>query len=64
MLLRRHKQVPAVEEPDKGEDFSDMSVKDLKAYAADNNIDLGDAKTKADILAVLEPDKGEDNAAG
>lgn len=34
-------------------DFSDMTAAELKAYAAENNIDLGDAKTKTKILGVL-----------
>lgn len=47
MLLRRYhkKAVEAVEE---------MTVAELKAYAAANNIDLGEATKKADILAAIK----------
>lgn len=34
-------------------DFSKMTVAKLKDYAAENNIDLGSAKTKTAILSVL-----------
>lgn len=34
--------------------IGDMTVKELKAYAAEKNIDLGEAKTKADIVAAIE----------
>ncbi len=30
-----------------------MTVEELKAYAVENGIDLGDAEKKADILAVI-----------
>ena len=39
-----------------------MTVNQLKAYAAEKGIDLGKAKTKADILAAIEaadPDEPE-----
>lgn len=35
--------------------FEDMTVKELQKYAKDNNIDLGDATKKADIIDVLDP---------
>lgn len=51
MLLRRHKK--AVEEkPLKTVD--EMTVAELKDYAAALNIDLGDATKKADILAAIK----------
>lgn len=31
-----------------------MTVDELKAYAAEHNIDLGDAKNKADILKIVQ----------
>ena len=31
-----------------------MTVKELKAYAKENGIDLGDANTKAEIIAAIE----------
>ena len=33
--------------------FSTMTVAELKSYADDNNIDLGDAKRKSEIIAKL-----------
>lgn len=37
-----------------GTDFADMKVVDLKAYADEHGVDLGEATKKADIIAVLE----------
>lgn len=34
--------------------LDDMSVDDLMAYAEENNIELGDAKKKADIRAAID----------
>lgn len=34
-------------------DFEGMTVAQLKSYATENGVDLGDAKTKTKILAVL-----------
>jgi hypothetical protein len=34
-------------------DFTAMTVDELKAYAADRQIDLSDAKLKADIVAAI-----------
>ena len=34
--------------------FEKMKVEDLKAFAESNGIDLGEAKTKAEIIAVLK----------
>ena len=31
-----------------------MTVKELKAYAAEKGIELGEAKTKADLIAAIE----------
>lgn len=39
--------------------FAKMTVPELKAWAEENSIDLGDAKKKADIIAVLEAACGE-----
>lgn len=41
-----------------GGGIADMTVKELKAYAADKGITLGTAKTKADIIAVIEAAEG------
>lgn len=35
-------------------DISTMKVDELKAYAEEHGIDLGDAKKKADIVSVIE----------
>lgn len=35
-------------------DFSKMNVPQLKKYARDNGIDIGDANKKVDILAILQ----------
>ena len=43
---------PEVEIPE-GDPSESWKVDQLKAYAADKGIDLGDATKKADILAVL-----------
>ena len=40
-------------EPETDEDFEKMTVSELKAYAEDNDIDLGEATKKADILRVI-----------
>lgn len=37
--------------------LDEMTVPELKAYAAKNNIDLGEATKKEDILKVLQGDK-------
>lgn len=34
--------------------IEDMKVNELKAYAAENNIDLGEATKKADILKIIQ----------
>lgn len=36
-----------------------MTVDELKQYAADNGIDLGDATKKADILAAIKSESDE-----
>lgn len=35
-------------------DLSDMSVKELKAYANDKGIDIGDATKKIDIITLIQ----------
>jgi len=42
------------EEPTGEKALTDMTVKELQAEAAKREIDLGAAKTKAEILAVIE----------
>lgn len=34
--------------------LGDMKVEELKAYAAEHNIELGDAAKKADILKIIQ----------
>lgn len=43
-----------VTEKEPANDFDKMKIDDLKAYAAENGIDLGEAKTKAEIIAFLK----------
>lgn len=50
MLLRRHRKAAEV----KTVAFEEMTVAELKAYAAAHNIDLGEATKKADILAAVK----------
>ena len=38
---------------------ADMKLDELKAHAAENGIDLGDARTKADIMAAIQATRGE-----
>ncbi|WP_028988037.1 hypothetical protein [Thermicanus aegyptius] len=45
-------------------DFNDMTVAELKQYAADNGIDLGGATKKGDILAVIFATKGGEKDGG
>ena len=66
MLLRRYKDrgqqatkpvatLATVEETQGGEGGKgEMTVKELKAYAAEKNIDFGKAKTKGEIITAIE----------
>jgi hypothetical protein len=38
---------------DTGDNYEEMTVAELKTFAKENNIDLEDAKKKADIIALL-----------
>lgn len=54
---------PEQREPEQQEqevDFSDMTVAELKEYAASNGIDLGDARKKADILETIKKANAQD----
>lgn len=42
------------DEPEKPEGLQAMTVKALQKYAADKEIDLGEAKLKNDIIAAIE----------
>ncbi len=44
------------------EDVEDMTKPQLLAYAGDKGIDLGDAKTKAEILAAIQVAEGSASA--
>jgi hypothetical protein len=46
-------EAPESDELPEGDITDKWTVKQLQAYAESEGIDLGDAKTKADILAVL-----------
>ena len=46
-------EAPESDELPEGDVTDKWTVKQLQAYAKSEDIDLGDAKTKADILAVL-----------
>jgi hypothetical protein len=50
--LRRSDELPEGD-IDEGDVTEEWTVKQLKAYAKAENIDLGDAKNKAEILAKL-----------
>jgi len=43
-------------------DFAEMNIGQLKAFAAERQIDLGAATRKAEIIAVLETSLGGDEA--
>ncbi|MDD1450824.1 hypothetical protein NHF48_007385 [Sphingomonas sp. H160509] len=43
---------------DDSDGFGAFTVKELKKYATDENIDLGTATTKADILAAIRAPRG------
>lgn len=54
--LKREAEEKAAAEKEAAEkaDVSKLTVKELRAYAKANDIDLADAKKKADILAVVQ----------
>lgn len=56
MLLRRYhnKKVTSEVAKEKNVTLEELTVAELKAYAAANNIDLGEATKKADILAAIQ----------
>lgn len=59
MLLRRYHKKAAIEVTDeaveeKNVTLEELTVAELKAFAAANNIDLGEATKKADILAAIK----------
>ena len=56
--------VTEVKEKNKAEEPKDpldsMKVEDLKAYAAEKNIDLGDVTKKADIIAAIRNEETDE----
>lgn len=40
--------------------FDEMKVEQLKAYAVEHNIDLAEAKSKADILKIIQETKSKE----
>jgi hypothetical protein len=54
---------PKKEEEKPGEDLSKLTVPQLKAKAAEAGIEVPESAKKADILALLEPKKEEEQEA-
>lgn len=54
-------KVKAESAPPAEKPLADRSVAELKAYAAENQIDLGEASKKADILAAIEAADGSED---
>lgn len=52
--VQEQAQEQAQEQVQEQVNFEEMTVAELKAYAAANNIDLGEATKKADILAAIK----------
>lgn len=48
-----------IAEVQEAEPLGSMTVDELKAHAAENGIDLGDARTKADIMAAIQATRVE-----
>ena len=49
-------------EENEGKNLDEMTVNELKAYAAEKDIDISKAEKKADILAAIKESEGEENA--
>jgi TATA-binding protein-associated factor Taf7 len=49
-----------VEQAAEAEGFESLKIADLRVYAADHDIDLGDARLKADIVAAIEEAESEE----
>lgn len=54
-----HNKHAPKDDPESG-DFEDWSVSELKAYAKENDIDLGDAKKKDDIIEAIDETEAEE----
>lgn len=54
-----HDAAVAASQPD-AEPSSDWTKKQLEAYAAEHDVDIADAKTKADILSAITEHNPED----
>ena len=46
-------------EENEGKNLDEMTVNELKAYAAEKDIDISKAEKKADILAAIKESEGE-----
>lgn len=67
MIERTERQSePGIARPEveAGGDVNAMNLNQLKRYAAEHSIDLGDAKLKADILAKIVEAQPQDGAPG
>lgn len=47
-----------VKSPDSDKSFSDMTVKELRAFASEHKVALGSARTRDEIIAVLDAAEG------
>ncbi len=54
MMIRRHRMKPVLNRGIRAIDLSELTVKELKTLAEEHDIDLGDAKIKAAIVAKIE----------
>jgi len=54
MLISRHRDRHQPAEAGAGPVVDDMKLDELKAYADEHGIDLGDASKKADVLAAVK----------
>jgi len=56
------KEAESEGEENEGKNLDEMTVNELKAYAAEKDIDISKAEKKADILAAIKESEGEENA--
>lgn len=56
------KEAESEGEENEGKNLDEMTVNELKAYAAEKDIDISKAEKKADILAAIKEAEGEENA--
>ena len=53
------KEAESEGEENEGKNLDEMTVNELKAYAAEKDIDISKAEKKADILAAIKESEGE-----